>query len=112
MASSAEIVRGMKIKTSALNRLHKEYKYYQQEAEKEHARVEAMKAAGADAHDLKQAENVLAESSMMVPETRQRLEAALSDLQSYVESNAQDAADAEELTAAREALASVQGLLQ
>jgi len=55
MASSAEIVRGMKIKTSALNRLHKEYKYYQQEAEKEHARVEAMKAAGADAHDLKQA---------------------------------------------------------
>lgn len=29
-------------------------------------------------------ENVLAESSMMVPETRQRLEAALSDLQSYV----------------------------
>jgi hypothetical protein len=55
MASSAEIVRSMKIKTSTLNRLHKEYKYYQQEAEKEHARVEAMKAAGADAHDLKQA---------------------------------------------------------
>jgi hypothetical protein len=55
MASTAEIVRSMKIKTSTLNRLHKEYKYYQQEAEKEHARVEAMKAAGADAHDLKQA---------------------------------------------------------
>jgi tubulin-specific chaperone A len=34
-------------------------------------------------------ENVLAESSMMVPETRQRLEAALSDLQSYVVSAAQ-----------------------
>lgn len=45
----------MKIKTSTLNRLHKEYKYYQHEAEKEHARVESMKAAGADAHDLKQA---------------------------------------------------------
>lgn len=29
-------------------------------------------------------ETVLAESAMMVPETRQRLEAALSDLQSYV----------------------------
>lgn len=29
-------------------------------------------------------ENVLAESSMMVPETRQRLEAALADLQAYV----------------------------
>jgi hypothetical protein len=55
MASSADVVRNMKIKTSTLNRLHKEYKYYQQEAEKEHARVESMKAAGADAHDLKQA---------------------------------------------------------
>jgi hypothetical protein len=55
MASSADVVRSMKIKTSTLNRLHKEYKYYQQEAEKEHARVESMKAAGADAHDLKQA---------------------------------------------------------
>ena len=55
MSSAGEIVRSMKIKTSTLNRLHKEYKYYQQEADKEHARVEAMKAAGADAHDLKQA---------------------------------------------------------
>lgn len=55
MASSAEIVRSLKIKTSTLNRIQKEYKYYQQEAEKEHARVEAMKAAGEDAHDLKQA---------------------------------------------------------
>jgi hypothetical protein len=45
----------MKVKTGTLNRIHKEYKYYQQEADKEHARVEAMKAAGADAHDLKQA---------------------------------------------------------
>jgi hypothetical protein len=33
-------------------------------------------------------ENVLAESSMMVPETRQRLEAALTDLQTYVVSAA------------------------
>lgn len=59
MASSADIVRSLKIKTSTLTRIHKEYKYYQQEAEKEHARVEAMKAAGADAHDLKQAVRVL-----------------------------------------------------
>lgn len=125
-------MRSMKIKTSTLTRLHKEYKYYQAEAEKEHARVEAMKTAGSDAHDLKQAvcfwraacllmrgdlhhgetdtldswvsypvvadhncavqENVLAESSMMVPETRQRLEAALADLQSYVVSGHQNRA--------------------
>jgi hypothetical protein len=54
--SSAEVVRSMKIKTSTLKRIHKEYVYYQKETEKEQTRVENMKqAAGADAHDLRQA---------------------------------------------------------
>jgi predicted transcriptional regulator len=52
---SAEVVRNIKIKTNTLKRIHKEYNYYQQEAGKEHARVEAMKAAAADPHDLRQA---------------------------------------------------------
>ena len=55
MASAAELARGITIKTKMLQRLHKEYSYYQAEAEKEHSRVEAMKSAGADAHDLRQA---------------------------------------------------------
>ncbi|WIA33399.1 hypothetical protein OEZ86_006533 [Tetradesmus obliquus] len=108
--SSAEIVRNMKIKTSTLKRIHKEYVYYQKETEKEQTRVESMKAAGADPHDLRQAETVLAESAMMVPDTRQRLEAALSDLKSFVADNAQDAADTEELAAAKEAAAEVEGI--
>jgi hypothetical protein len=45
----------MKIKTSTLKRIHKEYVYYQKETEKEQTRVESMKAAGADPHDLRQA---------------------------------------------------------
>jgi hypothetical protein len=55
MASAAELARGITIKTKMLQRLHKEYNYYQAEAEKEHSRVEAMKSAGADTHDLRQA---------------------------------------------------------
>lgn len=76
---------------------------------------------------------------MMVPETRQRLESALADLTAFVvraqlrwcscmhafvpaetlrhrcccllqSENAQDAADSEELAAAREAVASVEGM--
>ncbi|XP_042058382.1 tubulin-folding cofactor A-like [Salvia splendens] len=39
-----------------------------------------MKAKGADPYVLKQQENVLSESRMMVPDCRRRLEAALSDL--------------------------------
>lgn len=53
--SSADIVRSMKIKTSTLNRIHKEYVYYQQETDKEKQRVEKMKTDNADSHDLRQA---------------------------------------------------------
>jgi hypothetical protein len=158
--SQADVVRGLKIKTNTLKRLHKELSYYRKEEEREKGRVEQMKAGGADPHDLRQAvrargaaarsmacdrgrshwpgspaapaglwqpaatgspppwshgraccglvqhvggglppapttspglppqENVLAESAMMVPETRQRLEAALSELQTYMVSPA------------------------
>eukprot|EP00878_Enallax_costatus_P003532 GHUV01003746.1.p3 GENE.GHUV01003746.1~~GHUV01003746.1.p3 ORF type:complete len:112 (+),score=34.69 GHUV01003746.1:228-563(+) len=108
--SSAEIARSMKIKTSTLNRIHKEYVYYQKEADKEKERAERLKAENAEPHDLRQAETVAAESAMMVPETRQRLEAALSDLQSYVNQNAQDAAETEELTKAKESITAVEGI--
>lgn len=39
-----------------------------------------MKEKGADPYDLKQQENVLAESRMMIPDCRKRLEASLADL--------------------------------
>ncbi|KAI3713916.1 hypothetical protein L1987_72504 [Smallanthus sonchifolius] len=39
-----------------------------------------MKEKGADPYDLKQQENVLAESRMMIPDCRKRLESSLADL--------------------------------
>ncbi|KAH0932448.1 hypothetical protein HID58_009565, partial [Brassica napus] len=42
----------------------------------------AMKDKGADPYDLKQQENVLGESRMMIPDCHKRLEAALADLKS------------------------------
>eukprot|EP00879_Flechtneria_rotunda_P005458 GHRR01005751.1.p2 GENE.GHRR01005751.1~~GHRR01005751.1.p2 ORF type:complete len:115 (+),score=28.30 GHRR01005751.1:567-911(+) len=108
--SSADVAKTLKIKISTLKRIYKEYAYYQKETDKEQARVESMKAAAADPYDLRQAESVLAESAMMVPETRQRLESALSDLQTFLAENEQDAAGTEELAAAKEAVGSVGGI--
>ncbi|KAI8466112.1 MAG: tubulin binding cofactor A [Monoraphidium minutum] len=107
--SSADVVRSIKIKTNTLKRLQKEFSYYLTEKDKEQTRVDRLRAEGADTHDLKQAENVLAESAMMIPETRQRLEAALSDLQAFVCDNDQDAAGSTELDAARTAIEEAQG---
>ncbi|KAL0374236.1 UNVERIFIED_CONTAM: Tubulin-folding cofactor A [Sesamum radiatum] len=73
-------VRNLKIKTSTCKRIVKELHSYEKEVEREAAKTADMKAKGADPYDLKQQENVLAESRMMVPDCRKRLEAALSDI--------------------------------
>jgi Tubulin binding cofactor A len=57
MASTAtdDVGRSLKIKASTVRRIHKEYSYYQSELKKESDRVEGLKAAAADPHDLRQA---------------------------------------------------------
>ncbi|RYQ94789.1 hypothetical protein Ahy_B08g089720 isoform F [Arachis hypogaea] len=54
--------------------------YFAQEVERETAKTADMKEKGANPYDLKQQENVLAESRMMIPDCHKRLEAALVDL--------------------------------
>ncbi|XP_031091340.1 tubulin-folding cofactor A [Ipomoea triloba] len=76
----AATLRNLKIKTSTCKRIVKELHSYEKEVERESAKTADMKAKGADPYDLKQQENVLAESRMMIPDCHKRLEAALTDL--------------------------------
>ncbi|GAB2274181.1 hypothetical protein Dimus_008949 [Dionaea muscipula] len=73
-------VRNLKIKTSTCKRIVKDLRSYEEEVEREAAKTADMKEKGADPYDLKQQENVLAESRMMIPDCRKRLESALADL--------------------------------
>ncbi|RDY02555.1 Tubulin-folding cofactor A, partial [Mucuna pruriens] len=77
---SMATVRSLKIKTSTCKRIVKELHSYEKEVEREATKTADMKEKGADPYDLKQQENVLAESRMMIPDCRKRLEAALADL--------------------------------
>ncbi|CAI8605002.1 unnamed protein product [Vicia faba] len=77
---SMATVRSLKIKTSTCKRLVKELDSYEKEVLRESAKTADMKDKGADPYDIKQQENVLAESRMMVPDSRKRLEAALEEL--------------------------------
>jgi hypothetical protein len=52
---TGEVLKHLKVKTSSVKRLHKELSYYESERDKEQAKVDAMRASGADASDLKQA---------------------------------------------------------
>ncbi|KAJ1281621.1 hypothetical protein BS78_04G319400 [Paspalum vaginatum] len=77
---SMATLRNLKIKTSTCKRIVKELRSYEKEVQKEAAKTADMKEKGADPYDLKQQENVLAESRMMVPDCHKRLETALADL--------------------------------
>ncbi|ESW14363.1 hypothetical protein PHAVU_008G274500 [Phaseolus vulgaris] len=73
-------LKSLKIKTGTCKRIVKELHSYEKEVEREAAKTADMKEKGADPYDLKQQENVLAESRMMIPDCRKRLEASLEDL--------------------------------
>ncbi|KAL0538436.1 hypothetical protein IC582_027455 [Cucumis melo] len=73
-------VKNLKIKTATCKRILKELFSYEKEVEREASKTADMKEKGADPYDLKQQENVLAESRMMVPDCHKRLEVALADL--------------------------------
>eukprot|EP00891_Asterochloris_glomerata_P004061 jgi/Astpho2/4061/e_gw1.00063.212.1_t len=80
----ADAKRQLQIKTAGLKRVTKELAVYIREEDAESVRVKTLRASGADSHDLKHAEDVLAEAAMMVPDTRQRLESAVGDLQVFL----------------------------
>ncbi|KAL6565820.1 hypothetical protein OROHE_004875 [Orobanche hederae] len=73
-------LKNLKTKTDTCKRIKKDLDSYEKEVEREAAKTADMKAKGADFYDLKQQENVLAESRMMIPDTRERLEKAFDDL--------------------------------
>ncbi|CAH2060032.1 unnamed protein product [Thlaspi arvense] len=75
-------IRNLKIQTSTCKRIVKELHSYEKEVEREAAKTADMKDKGADPYDLKQQENVLGESRMMIPDCHKRLAAAIADLKS------------------------------
>ncbi|CAN8315386.1 unnamed protein product [Cochlearia groenlandica] len=75
-------IRNLKIKTGTCKRIVNELYSYEKEVEREASKTCDMKDKGADPYDLKQQENVLGESRMMIPDCHKRLEAALADLKS------------------------------
>jgi tubulin-specific chaperone A len=110
---SAEQVRNLKIKTGAVRRTAKEYLYYFTEKTKEEAFLEKMRIISADPYDIKQQENVVQESQMMIPETKKQLEGLLADLKQYY-AEVGDVIDkeVEENKAAAEVIASAENSLK
>ncbi|CAK9136764.1 unnamed protein product [Ilex paraguariensis] len=106
-------LRNLKIKTSTCKRIVKELHSYEKEVEREATKTADMKEKGADPYDLKQQENVLAESRMMIPDCRKRLEASLADLKgTLAELGEMDQKEGPEIEEARTSITEVEQLFQ
>ncbi|XP_058110311.1 tubulin-folding cofactor A-like [Magnolia sinica] len=105
-------LRNLKIKTGTCKRILKELHSYEKEVEKETAKTADMKEKGADPYDLKQQENVLAESRMMVPDCHTRLEASLADLKGILEELKELNQRGPEIKEAQSIIAEVEALFQ
>lgn len=104
-------IRNLKIKTASCERIVKELHSYEKEVEEESAKTNEMKSRKADPYDLKQQENVLAESRMMIPDCRQRLQNALGDLKAVLVDLKRDKVPDEVVNKAQKVIADVEDLL-
>ena len=95
------------IKLRVCNRLKKEVAHYRKDAEERVEKIEAEKAAGRDAYDVKQMEDVLQETYAMIPNAQNRLSNALHELLTFLQEFGAD----EEVVADAENLASAKALL-
>jgi tubulin-specific chaperone A len=75
----------LKIKSSAVKRTTKEYLYYFKEKDQEDTKLQKMRDSGGDPYDIKQQENVVQESAVMIPATKKSLESRLADLRGFLE---------------------------
>mmetsp|Transcript_63865 Transcript_63865/g.73243 ORF Transcript_63865/g.73243 Transcript_63865/m.73243 type:complete len:118 (-) Transcript_63865:1145-1498(-) len=88
----ATLLKQLKIKTSSVKRLKKEYEAYQKEAQKQTEKIIKMKSEEEDAYSIKKQEEVLAETKSMFPHTRSMLEKAVTDLKSFFEEHGENEA--------------------
>lgn len=112
MADNKEALRALKIKTGVMTRVKKELAMYEQEVKTETEKLETMKSEGRDPHDVKQQDQVLGESTMMIGDCKSRMEGAFNDLLAAVEEHGPDCEGSEELTAAQAILDEVEPMLE
>uniref|UniRef100_A0A7S2W3S2 Tubulin-specific chaperone A n=1 Tax=Rhizochromulina marina TaxID=1034831 RepID=A0A7S2W3S2_9STRA len=105
-AAPPDPAKQLRIKCNVVTRMAKEVAFYHREAEENEARVQKFKDAGKDIHDVKKAEEVLEESYMMIPDSKNRLQKAVEDLLVFVEEHRKEegVAGTEQLEAALQVL--------
>ncbi|KAJ1632893.1 tubulin binding cofactor A-domain-containing protein [Pavlovales sp. CCMP2436] len=84
-SGTTQEIRDLKVKAGVIKRILSDLAVCDTEISKQAAKVEAMKAEGADSYDIKKQEEVLTEFSSSRPADEDRLAKAVEDLEKTVE---------------------------
>ena len=76
--------RKLKIQLGVCKRLAKEVLYYEKEAADNEKRIQKMRDDEKDIYDIRKQEEVLGESYMMIPDSKNRLETAVFELANLI----------------------------
>lgn len=90
----------------------KDLEYYAKEHETQRAKIEAMRAAGRDEHDVRKQEEVLEETETMLPDCQTRLREAAADLTNFISANRAEVEGLQTFAEAQALLDEVSSLLQ
>lgn len=83
-SDTARVERQISIQSGVVKRLTKEVGYYKSESGEEQATLEKWEQGGYDEPKLRQQRTVVAQARAMVPDTAQRLEAAVAQLKALL----------------------------
>lgn len=99
-------LKDLKIKTSIVKRIGKELVFYEAESLKQTDRIQSLIDSGADDHDIRKQQEVLKETTDIIPDVKKRLEKSILDLQDLVSvmSKSEVLSNSEEFLAASEIL--------
>ncbi|PWN24164.1 TBCA-domain-containing protein [Microstroma glucosiphilum] len=104
MGDEVAIKRQLNIKTGVVKRLTKETGMYVKEAQEQQTKLDKATAEGQDEWDVKNQQRILQDCAQMIPDSQRRLEAAVEDLEIYLEGLDSDLVESEEAKGAQEAV--------
>lgn len=85
--SAPDVFKDLRIKLGISKRLQKEVKSYEKELVDQNNKIAKMKEEEKDVYDIRKQEEVLAETEMMIPDSKNRCDESIQNLQKFLSDN-------------------------
>jgi len=85
--AAPDVFKDLRIKLGITKRLQKEVSSYEKELVEQSTKIAKMKEDGKDVYDIRKQEECLAETEMMIPDSKNRCDESIQNLQKFLSDN-------------------------